>query len=110
MVAQGVLDKCALFGNQLREVVEKVVESQSRLDGYDPEKLQNEMITAWREFEGSSSKLSQFAPHAAKFFGEGCWRNKSRWGWKEGMEPPLPRIYANSEESLLAKVRRQKAS
>jgi hypothetical protein len=112
MVAQGVLTECRLAREELLNVITDVVKAESKLPGYDPTALRDKMVTAWREFEAASPKLTQFAPGAAKFFGEGRWRNKSKWGWKEGMEPPAPRVFANvnSEESLIDKVRRQKAS
>jgi hypothetical protein len=108
MVAQGVLTECCLASDEVLGVITDVVKAESKLPGYDPTTLRDKMIAAWREFEAASPKLTQFAPGAAKFFGEARWRNKSKWGWKEGMEPPAARRYINTDSpSLLDKVRAQ---
>jgi uncharacterized protein YdaU (DUF1376 family) len=112
MVAQAVLTECCLAGEDLVNVITDVVKAESKLPGYDPTALRNKMVTAWREFEAASPKLTQYAPRTVKFFGAAHWRTKSNWGWKEGMEPKPQRVYANvnPEESLIDKARRQKAS
>jgi uncharacterized protein YdaU (DUF1376 family) len=108
MVAQRVLTECCLASEEVLSVITDVVKAESKLPGYDPTTLRDKMITAWREFEAASPKLTQFAPGAAKFFGEARWRNKSNWGWKEGMEPPAARRYINTDSpSLVDKVRAQ---
>jgi uncharacterized protein YdaU (DUF1376 family) len=92
MVAQGVLDGCSLSGNSLFDAIKKVAAAESRRAGYDPAALKSKMIETWREFEAAGPKLTRFAPRPVQFFGEGHWRNKSSWGWREGMEP-TPRVY-----------------
>lgn len=110
MVAQGVLTECAIAGRELLDVLEKVVQGESKRDGYNPGTTRDTMITAWREFLKAKTKLS-FAPGAVKFFGEGHWRDKSGWPWKEGMQPAAPRKYVQPPLlTLPEKVRMQKAA
>jgi hypothetical protein len=105
MVAQGVLAECLLAGPDLLRVVMDVVRAQSKLPGYVPGDIRDAMVTAYREFESGRPRMTEFAPHAKKFFGEGYWSNRSKWPFKDGRAQS-----SGKELTLLEKVRLQKAA
>lgn len=99
MVAQGVLSECLLAGKELLSVLTDVVKAESKLPGYVPGDLRDAMIAAYREYEACADKLTEYAPRAAKFFGEGYWRDKRKWPWKPGAAPsPTINRYWEPEE------------
>jgi hypothetical protein len=87
MVAQGVLTELHLVGKHLLNALVDVVTFESQQPDYDPENTRDAMIAAYREFDSVRAKL-RFTPGAEKFFGEGYWRDKSKWQFKDGMAPP----------------------
>jgi hypothetical protein len=103
MVAQGILTECLLAGKDLLNVLTDVVKAESKLPGYVPGDLRDAMVASYREYE--AAPLTEYAPRAAKFFGEGYWRNKAKWPLKEGCVAP-----STKSLTLLEKVRLQKAA
>ena len=89
MVASAVLTELLLAGKDLHNVIEEVVKAESRLPGFLPGTTRDAMIAAYRDYDANASKLTQFAPRPAKFFGEGYWRDRSRWPWKDGLAPAM---------------------
>ena len=63
--------------------------------GTSADDLRASMVNAWREYEQATPKLG-YTVGAQKFFGEGIWRNKSRWPWIKGQEP-TSRRYAQED-------------
>lgn len=91
MIARGVLSELGLSGRDLVTVLEDICRSQIKL--YDsPGELRDAMIAAWRDYDIAKTSLV-FQKGAAKFFGDGDWRNKAGWPWKEGKQPPPSRKY-----------------
>jgi hypothetical protein len=83
MVAKEVLSELRIGGLQLQVTLEAVVAAESRLPDYDPDKTKDAMVAAYGEFAAARPKLN-FPPGDQKFFGEGYWRDKSKWQWKSG--------------------------
>lgn len=85
MVARGVLSELAISGRELAIALDDVCAAEMK-QGKDPTELRDGLIAAWRDYEQSKPKLS-YTKGAAKFFGEGDWRNKPGWPWKDGQAP-----------------------
>ena len=85
MVASAVLQEAAISGaDLLRNLTEVLSAEQAR--GANLEQTGKTMVAAIAEFNASQSKINR-PPGLAKFIGDGWWRNKALWRWKEGMEP-----------------------
>lgn len=86
-----VMHEAPLSGMQVRMAVEQVARHEIS-GGLEPERVADAMLSAWREFKANTAKL-QYAWGAEKFFGEGNWKDKAAWPWKEGQAPPAKRKY-----------------
>lgn len=82
MIARGVLVELCLSGRDLSVVIEEVCRSELAR-GALPGDIRDGMTAAWRDYEVSKPRLG-FHIGAGKFFGEGAWRNRDGWPWKEG--------------------------
>lgn len=85
MIARGVLSELALSGRDLVIVLEEVCKA-SLPQWPSPGDLRDALIKAHRDYEAAKPRLS-YTKGAAKFFGDGDWRNPSGWPWKEGQQP-----------------------
>jgi uncharacterized protein YdaU (DUF1376 family) len=87
MVTRSVLTELGLSGRDLAIVLDEVCRSQMKL--YEtPGALRDAMIAAWREYDVAKPRLG-YTKGAAKFFGDGDWRNKEGWPWRPGESPPI---------------------
>lgn len=70
----------------VRAVIRAVVEQERR--GERPELMAKRMVEAWRAFEALGEGRLRWG--AARFFGEGVWRDRTRWrlGGQSGPAPP----------------------
>jgi hypothetical protein len=96
MVASGILTESRLSGKETRISLEEVCAAEMKA-GREPSGLRDEMVRSWQEYESARPKLA-WTTGSAKFFGEGLWRNKAGWPWKEGHQPAeaRKRVYANA--------------
>jgi hypothetical protein len=85
MVASAVLDDLGLSGRELRFVLENICRNAIAA-GTSADELRASLVTAWREYDQAKPNLKYFSG-AQKFFGEGLWRNKAGWPWKDGQQP-----------------------
>jgi uncharacterized protein YdaU (DUF1376 family) len=88
MVAKGVLETLGLSGGDLLVILTEV--SKSELSkGTGASALRDRLVASWLEFSEAKGqgKLTQYAPGARSFFGEGGWKDRTGWRWKEGHEP-----------------------
>jgi hypothetical protein len=89
MVAQAVLQECALSGMHTRLALEGVVRAMSTRPGYSPDATREMLIAAWRRYEQMKPKL-RIIWSAEKFFGDGHWRTPDAWPRKEeGQKGPF---------------------
>ena len=88
MVASAVLVDCRIAGREARMNLEQIASAEMKA-GQTAEVLREKMVGAYRRYEAAKSKLS-YTKGAAKFFGDGDWRNELGWPWKEGMTPKAP--------------------
>ena len=112
MVSKAVLSETGLSGQELsRNLAEVAFALISK--GEDGRALVDEFtgaITAYREAL-SQRKLTQYAHPLAKFIGEGVWRDRNLWRWKEGQSParagpdPLEELRKEREAALREKQR-----
>lgn len=82
MITRAVLTETGLAGRELSVVLDDIC--RSHLKHYDtPGALRDELITAWRDYDVAKPNLT-YTKGAAKFFGDGDWKNKQGWPWKPG--------------------------
>jgi len=95
MITRGVLSELGLSGRDLAVVLDEVCRSQVKL--YEsPGALRDALIESWRQYDAARPSLA-YTTGAAKFFGDGVWRNKDGWPWKDGKQPvAAKRVYANA--------------
>lgn len=104
MIARSVLTELALSGRDLAVVLEDVC--RSALSQWPTAgDLRDALIKAHRDYEVAKPKLS-YTKGAAKFFGEGDWRNPIGWPWKAGEQSTVNPI---KPVSALEKLERQMA-
>jgi hypothetical protein len=85
MITRGVLSETGLAGRDLAVVLEEVCRSHVKL--YEsPGALRDALIESWRQYDVSRPSLA-YTTGAAKFYGEGAWKNKAGWPWKPGAQP-----------------------
>jgi 5-methylcytosine-specific restriction endonuclease McrA len=87
MVASAVLDEAQLSGRDLRVVLEDICRKAMKA-GMSADELRAAMVSAWIDYD-KSRPILDFPCGAAKFFGEGLWRNRAGWKYKTGHAPPL---------------------
>lgn len=94
MIARSVLTETGLAGRDVAMVLDEVCRSQVKL--YEtPGALRDALIDSWRQYDSAKPSLA-YTKGAAKFFGDGDWRNKAGWPWKEGKQPvATTRRYVN---------------
>lgn len=51
--------------------------------GVPPDSIPAAMADSWKEYRREAPNLS-ITPGAEKFFGEGMWKDRNSWAWKEG--------------------------
>ena len=90
MVASAVLTEARLGGRELRCVLEEVCRSEMKA-GMDADTLRDRMVAAWGKYDAAKPDL-EYTKGAAKFFGDGDWRDSKTWPWKRKQEQPKPRI------------------
>lgn len=94
MVARAVLVDLRLSGDRLHmtlcDIARQEADSGKALDS-----LKDQLVAAWTEYDAAAPKLA-FHCKPQSFFGDGKWRNKATWGWKQGMEPTPSRRYVNA--------------
>lgn len=95
MITRGVLSELGLSGRDLAIVLDEVCSSQMKLYK-SPGALRDALIESWRQYDAARPSLA-YTTGAAKFFGDGVWRNKEGWPWKDGKQPvTAKRVYANA--------------
>ena len=104
MIVSAVLDECRLSGRDLQTVLEDVARAELKA-GRDPDELRNALIAAYRQYSDAKPRLS-YTKGAAKFFGDGDWRNPAGWPWKDGAKPTAnpPDRYANTDRLVGSSV------
>jgi len=80
MVARAVLETLRLSGQDLLRNLSEVSKAELNA-GADPEELLARMCAAWEEYAKTPLK---WHVGAAKFFGDGLWKNKALWAWPDG--------------------------
>lgn len=83
MVARAVLETLRLSGQELLRNLSEVAKAELQA-GTDAEKLVVSMCAAWEEYSKTPLK---WHVGAAKFFGDGLWKNKALWAWMDGKTP-----------------------
>lgn len=96
-------------GRMSPEMLAKQVQFETRISGWEilpiiteqcrfaqleeaDDEIVDSMVTAWRDL--TTAMAEQKLRHswgAAKFFGEGHWKNKAAWTWKDGHGPTTTR-------------------
>lgn len=95
MVTRSVLTELGLSGRDLAVVLDEVCRSHIKL--YEtPGALRDALMAAWRDYDTSKPQMTQYTKGPAKFFGDGDWKNKAGWPWKDGKQPAAGRVYVNS--------------
>ncbi len=85
MISRGVLSELSLSGRDLAVALDEVCRAEVK-KGRDATELRDAMIESWRLYDVSKPSLT-YTKGAAKFFGDGDWRNKVGWPWKPGSQP-----------------------
>jgi hypothetical protein len=94
MITRAVCELAPLSGADVISALNNVCRAEMK-SGMDTRELQGALIAAWKDFAENRRKFScTFG--AAKFFGEGLWKDRLGWPWREGMEPPRPRVFVNA--------------
>jgi hypothetical protein len=86
MVAKYVQTELCLGGNPQLRVLETVAKGELK-SGRDPSELRDAMIAAWRDYVVSRPDMTRYTKKPVNFFGDGDWRNRAGWPWKEGKAP-----------------------
>jgi len=94
MVARGVLTELRISTRELAMTLDDVCRVEMK-SGRDASELRDSLIAGWNEYEQAKPNLT-YTKGAVKFFGEGDWRNKAGWPWKEGKQPVTVRKYVNA--------------
>ncbi len=85
IVASWVLDDLQLSGMSLRLVLDDICRMALNA-GTSADELRGSLVNSWQGYEEAKPRLS-YTVGAQKFFGEGVWRNRDGWPWKEGFAP-----------------------
>lgn len=93
MVMRGVLSELCLSGRDLSVALDEVCRGELK-KGKDASGLRDELIASWRDYTTSKPHMTQFTKGPAKFFGDGDWRSRDGWPWKDGKKP-VGRRYVN---------------
>lgn len=93
MVMRGVLSELCLSGKDLSVALDEICRAEMG-KGRDATELRDALITSWREYEASRPNMTAYTKGPTKFFGDGDWRNKAGWPWKDGQKP-AGRKYVN---------------
>lgn len=97
MITRSVLTELGISGRELAVVLDEVCRSQIKL--YDtPGELRDALVEAWRDYDTSRPSMTQYTKRPVNFFGDGDWRNKTGWPWKDGKQPAAitGRVYVNA--------------
>lgn len=96
MITRGVLTELGLSGRELAVVLEEVCRSQVKLYP-SPGDLREALIDSWRQYDSAKPSLS-YTKGPTKFFGDGDWKAKTGWPWKDGKQPvdAARRVYVNA--------------
>ena len=104
MVGSGVLQELSLSGQDLLRNLTEVAKAEIG-KGADGQELMRRMVAAWNEYEREKPNL-KYTKGAAKFFGEGDWKDSRGWPWKDGKSAPKAKV---EESSVLAEIRARQA-
>jgi hypothetical protein len=87
MIATGVLQTLGLSGCELLAILGDICKSELKR-GKTADWLRDSLVAAGSDFSQakSSGKLTQYAPGMKAFFGEGYWKNRKSWKWKDDDE------------------------
>lgn len=96
MITRGVLTELGLSGRELAVVLDEVCRSQVKLYP-SPGDLRDALIDSWRQYDSAKPSLS-YTKGPTKFFGDGDWKAKTGWPWKDGKQPvdAARRVYVNA--------------
>jgi hypothetical protein len=103
MVSRAVRETAPLSGREVTTALDEICRAEMKA-GRDADELREAMIASWRDFDMNKPKFSCIWG-AAKFFGEGMWKNKPGWPWKTGSEPAPPRKFVNAADKARAQLR-----
>ena len=92
-------EQCGLFTAKARSSISDVCRTELAT-GRDPEELGRSMVQAWKEYK--SGKVN-YTTGAERFFGEGIWKNRSTWQYKDGTVPESTVRKATAVEALIAR-------
>jgi DNA-binding transcriptional ArsR family regulator len=108
MVAKAVLDDLSLSGKELYRILIDICRSELKR-GELPDVLRDNLVSAWTDYSRAQreSRFTQFVQKPRNFFGEGTWKSRTLWPWKNSTDPfsalPGGRAY-DSVEAQLAKL------
>lgn len=84
MVAQSVMFELRISGRDLRNVLDDVCRAEIK-HGELPGNVRDRMILAWQDYASPQTAAQlEYTTGAAKFFGEGRWKDRNTWPWKAG--------------------------
>jgi hypothetical protein len=85
MVAQSVLFELRISGRDLRNVLDDVCRAEIK-HGEVPGLIRDRMVRAWQDYTAPQTVAQlEYTTGAAKFFGEGRWKDRNTWPWKAGV-------------------------
>lgn len=90
MIAHGVLTELGMSGRYLLNAIADVAKTELNR-GRSPTQIRDEMISARRDYDRSVAKL-KWPLKPESFFGNGDWRNRATWPWKDGEQGASRRL------------------
>jgi hypothetical protein len=99
LLAKEVEKRCHLFTGKAHESILKACEVEI-LSGKSTSAIAEEMASSWKEYRAAGNKLD-FPYGPDRFFGEGLYRDKGAWRYKDGYAPRVPRQYYVASEAQL---------
>lgn len=86
MVMRGVLSELCLSGRELSVALDEICRAEMG-KGRDASELRDALIASWRDYEASKPNMTAYTKGPTKFFGDGDWRHRAGWPWKDGKQP-----------------------
>jgi hypothetical protein len=94
-LAEAIAEELGISGRWLNSTLVKVITAELRRTP-EAAKIHERMCAAWRDCEANADKL-KWALAAERFFGEGFWKNRHKWPWKN---PEDAKTATNAEGQL----------
>jgi hypothetical protein len=103
MAWRGVMDRCRLAGDTIGGTLRDLAFAAGRA-GENLASWADEAVEAYQDYHSAiRAEDLQITFGAPAFFGQGIWRNRSLWRWKEGRGPrgiPAPPKFDSLEDKL----------